>query len=181
MVTEQPVANAAGAVREIRARSGLSQRGLADASGTSGPTVAAYEKERVEPRLSTLTRLADAAGLRVELRVRSADPGEAARERRERRSRGLGSALALAAEQDWPAARALALENLDRLELAVGANASRRVLDDWRRTIEAGPADVRAALVATGERAHDLRQLNPFAGLLTDRERRLALAAASPE
>jgi len=54
-------------VRAVRVEAGLSQRDLAARAGTSGATVAAYEGGSKEPRLSTLRRLVQAAGMRLEL------------------------------------------------------------------------------------------------------------------
>ena len=56
----------------MRGAADLTQEELAEAAGTSQPTVAAYEAGRAEPRLSTLERLAEAAGhdLIVEVRPR---------------------------------------------------------------------------------------------------------------
>jgi hypothetical protein len=50
-------------------------------------------------------------------------------------------------------------------------------LDRWDRLIDAGSEVVIRALVAETSEGVELRQNSPFAGVLTDRERRLALAA----
>lgn len=170
--------DAAEVLRDMRAEAGLSQRALAQRSGTSGPTVAAYERGTKEPRLSTLTRLAAGAGMRVEVRVLPADRGARQRGRRERRSLALAAATATAVERDFAAATRLADANLDRASAVVGDNASRAWIVEWRRILGRGPKAVRAALLDPGDRGHDLRQMSPFAGLLTDAEREAAMAAA---
>jgi ribosome-binding protein aMBF1 (putative translation factor) len=53
-------------VLAARLEAGLSQRALADRAGTSGATIAAYELGTKEPRISTLRRILDAAGMRLE-------------------------------------------------------------------------------------------------------------------
>jgi excisionase family DNA binding protein len=50
-------------------------------------------------------------------------------------------------------------------------------LERWERLVEAGPEAVIRALVADTPESVELRQNSPFAGVLTDRERRLALNA----
>jgi hypothetical protein len=47
----------------------------------------------------------------------------------------------------------------------------------WERLVDAGPEAVIGALVADTPESAELRQNSPFAGVLTDRERRLALNA----
>jgi hypothetical protein len=49
----------------------------------------------------------------------------------------------------------------------------------WKDAVEAGPDAVRKLLLADGIEGDDLRQVAPFAGVLTDAERRLVLAAAA--
>ncbi|MDX6699063.1 MAG: hypothetical protein QOE65_2460 [Solirubrobacteraceae bacterium] len=53
------------AIREARARAGLSQEALAERAGTSQATVSAYENGRKRPSLETLERLLAAAGARL--------------------------------------------------------------------------------------------------------------------
>ncbi|MEE2897521.1 MAG: helix-turn-helix transcriptional regulator [Gemmatimonadota bacterium] len=54
-------------IRAVRRVRGLTQSWLAAASGTSQPTVAAYEAGRKSPTLSTLRRLAESVGLEVRI------------------------------------------------------------------------------------------------------------------
>jgi transcriptional regulator with XRE-family HTH domain len=165
-------------VKRLRIESGLSQRALAYEAGTSGPTVASYESGRKEPRLSTLQRLAASVGFAVEVRLVRSDPGSMARARRERRSLALAAATAAAVEQDRERAVQLAQSNLDRMDTVVHGTAARALLDEWRDTIARGVPAVRAALLELGDHGHDLRQMTPFAGLLSDGERAAAMAAA---
>ena len=57
-------------IPEARRRSGLSQGELARRSGTSRPTLSAYEHGRVSPTLETLERILDAAGQELVARPR---------------------------------------------------------------------------------------------------------------
>lgn len=64
------VMNTADLLKQMREDAGLSQEAVARGAGTSQPTLAAYEAGRAEPRLSTLERLAVAAGFDLSLEAR---------------------------------------------------------------------------------------------------------------
>lgn len=165
-------------VRQIRDATGLSQREFAARVGTSGPTISQYEGGKKEPRWSTVAQMAAAFGLEARPEVRLADVGAAHRVRRDRRRRGLAAAVAAAVEADWPSAQSLARRNLEVLRAAAEPSAM-RWLDTWTDLVGAGPEATIAQLLAVGDEADDMRQMQPFAGLLSDGERRAALAAAS--
>jgi DNA-binding transcriptional ArsR family regulator len=95
-------------------------------------------------------------------------------------------ALALAAAIADKLARDPSLVERARAYIAkrtTGASSGeRRELAEWDRLLRtASPARLRRFLVDPGERATRLRQTLPFLGLLTERERRQALVAASAE
>lgn len=73
--------DAARLLRTTRTRSGLSQRALAAAAGTSQPAVAAIESGRKQPTVATLDRLLRALGTELV----AAEPAQAALLRRARR------------------------------------------------------------------------------------------------
>ena len=79
----------------------------------------------------------------------------------------------------WDRALALAEQNLETMEAAVGDNRAQLVLERWRQILGRGLAAAVAALRDDSEAGDELRQMHPFAGLLTDDERRLVLAAAN--
>ena len=165
-------------VRDVRIRTGLSQRALADVAGTSGPTIADYESGRKEPRLSTLSRIAGAGGLELELRV-VPSRHERALERQRRLRLAIAAATAVRVREQWDEARSMALEQLDSLEVNGRGASNARWVERWRRAVEHGPDAVSRVLLRSGEDGDDLRQVAPFAGLLSDDERRLVLAAAA--
>lgn len=67
-------------IRTARHRAGLTLRALAELSGTSHATLAAYEQGRKMPRADTLARILEAAGFSlVPTSVRRSDHGIAAR------------------------------------------------------------------------------------------------------
>ncbi|WP_229382357.1 hypothetical protein [Microbacterium schleiferi] len=45
-------------------------------------------------------------------------------------------------------------------------------LDEWERMLAAPTGELIEFMLATGERADDLRQMTPFAGVLSEDERR---------
>lgn len=57
-------------LREARRRAGLSQRALAERAGTAQSVVARIEAGTASPRVSTLEQLLDAAGQRLDVRLR---------------------------------------------------------------------------------------------------------------
>jgi transcriptional regulator with XRE-family HTH domain len=174
----EPTADLAHMVLAFRQETGLSQRAFAERAGTSGPAVAAYEAGAKEPRWSTLVRMAAAAGFELEIDPRpSGDPGARHRERRERRRLAVAAATGSAVVADWPAAETVARRNLDRMRSDAPA-ATQRWVDRWVALVDAGAEAVHRQLLDEGEEADDLRQMTPFAGLLGEAERRVALAVA---
>lgn len=161
----------------IRQRTGLSQRSFAEVVGTSGPTIAAYESGAKEPRWSTLERIANDTGHLLDVRLVGTGRGAALRARRERRGLALAAAVAGAVTRDFERAIRLAEKNLVKATNVMGTNRGQRWLDEWRTILDRGPDAVCAALLDTTPHGHDMRQVNPFAGLLTDAEREAALAA----
>lgn len=61
---------AAALLREVRAAAGLSLRGLAEAAGVATSTVHRIERGLLQPTVETLERIAEAAGVRVDLEPR---------------------------------------------------------------------------------------------------------------
>jgi len=66
--------DAAVLLQEVRRRSGLSRRKLAQRGGTSASTLAAYETGASVPSVSTLERILRAAGFEAEVTLRRSPP-----------------------------------------------------------------------------------------------------------
>lgn len=62
--------------REMRARTGMSQRELAQRAAVPPATIARIEKGRMEPTLALLERIAAAADLALTLSLSPVDPDE---------------------------------------------------------------------------------------------------------
>jgi len=156
-----------------RVEAGLSQRELARRAGTSGATVAAYERGSKEPRLSTLRRLLEAAGMRLDLIYTPVTHDGVARPtREERRSLALHRAIVAKLAADPEGALAKARRNLAVIRRANQDRSADSWLGEWGRLLRGPISAVVEVLVSTSQRARDLRQVTPFAGVLSDEERR---------
>ena len=169
---------AAEIVRQVRLRSGLSQRALAEAAGTSGPTIADYEAGKKEPRLSTIQRLIEAGGFKLLVQI-APDRHERAIARQRQIRMGMAAATAIRVKERWPEAKVLAMQQLAAMEEHVRGASATRLLRLWHRSLEQGPGFAAELLMRVGEEGDDLRQLSPFVGLFSDEERRLLLAAVA--
>lgn len=168
---------AAALVLAARLEAGLSQRALAELAGTSGATIAAYELGTKEPRLSTLRRIVEAAGMGLEWRCSPAADAMAARLTREdRRSLALHRAIAARLLADPAKVITKARRNLRVMRRANADGSADAWFDEWERRLAGPVAGVVEVLVSHDEEARDLRQVTPFAGVLTDDERRAIYA-----
>ena len=166
-----------GLIRRMRRDSGMSQRLLASRPGPRARRSRRRDRHEgaapVDPRADR-----DSAGYRLDVWLVPLDEGFHLRARRERRSLAMAAATAAAVERDFTVARHLAEVNLSKMDEVVGSNSSGRLLAEWRSLLDDGPGSVRSVLLDQSEHGHDMRQMTPFAGLLTDGERSAALAVA---
>lgn len=164
-----------------RTEAGLSQRELGARAGTSGATIAAYERGTKEPRLSTLRRLLEAAGMRLEFGYapRSTRRRAVVLTREEQRSLALHRVVAARLAADPAKVLAKARRNLSVMRRANTDGSAEVWLAEWHRRLRGPLAGVIEVLVSTGQSARDLRQVTPFAGVLSDDERRAIYRDAS--
>jgi hypothetical protein len=142
-------------------------------AGTSGATVAAYERSAKEPRLSTLCRLLEAAGMRLELSYTPVThDGVAQLTREERRSLALHRAIVAKLAADPDGVLAKARRNHAVMRRANEDGSAEPWLAEWGRLLRGPISPVVEVLVSTSQRARDLRQVTPFAGVISDEERR---------
>ena len=141
----------------------MTQVELARRAGTSQPTIAAYESATKSPNLRTLRRLAGAAGL--DLVVLFVTPLT----REDRRSLMLHHHIARRLRADPEGVLAIAKANADLMWK--GQHGARPLLDEWRAILSRPTAQIVAAMTDPGVHARDLRQVTPFAGVLTTAER----------
>ena len=151
----------------MRRAAGLSQRALAQRGGTSAPTIAAYEAGDKEPRLTTLDRLAGAAGFR--LRIELAPAAAVDLQRTDRRSLALHASVFDHLLRDPESVRKTARRNL-RVMAAANPDAT-PWLEEWTLLLDGPLHELAAVLISTDEQACGLRRSSPFAGVLSHEER----------
>ena len=111
----------------------------------------------------------------VHRRVRRADLEAfiGRRPRREQlRSLWLNRVVAGKLAQDPDRVLARARRNLERFQAIHAGGTAVRWLDEWQRIIAQGPEAVMRTLTSEAPHAADLRQNSPFAGVLSESERR---------
>ncbi len=151
------------AVRELRELTGMTQVELARLAGTSQPTIAAYESGSKSPTMRTVARLARAVGL--DLVVSFVPPLT----REDRRSLLLHRSVARRLRSDREGVVKIARHNIELMwERQPGA---RPLLAEWKQILQRATPDIVAVLTDAGVHARDLRQVTPFAGVLTAAER----------
>ena len=150
-------------VQLIRAAAGITQRELADAAGTSQPTVAAYESGAKSPTWRTVERIASSVGLvcyPAVVRPLTRD---------QRRSLYLHAAIAKELTNRPTEVIEIARQNIDKMR-SVNPHAW-RLLDEWERILRGMTIQIVARMLDPSEHARDLRQATPFAGVLTPAQR----------
>lgn len=75
--------------------------------------------------------------------------------------------------------RATARHNLGRMRLRPRNPYAESWLDEWSALIDGPVESLIETMLRADERANDLRQMTPFAGVLTDDERQQAINKAS--
>ncbi len=150
-------------IQRLRQAAGLTQAALAEAGGTSQPAIAAYEAGRKSPTMSTLARLARAAGL--EAAVEFYPPLT----REDRRSIRLHRAIAtrLTEEPD----RVLAQARHALTHMIERQNGVPQPLREWEVLLDRPLSALLALLIDPDPWARELRHVTPFAGVLTAAER----------
>ncbi|HKY14424.1 MAG TPA: helix-turn-helix transcriptional regulator [Microthrixaceae bacterium] len=150
-------------VRAIRAAVGWTQAELARAAATSQPTIAAYETGAKSPTWRTVERLAAAAGLACYPFV---GPPMT---RDQERSLVLHRHLAERLVADPRRVLSTARRTLATMEEANPG--AKPLLEEWSRIIDRPLEEVVSQLLDPSEHGRDLRQVTPFAGVLSARER----------
>lgn len=141
----------------------MTQVALAQAGGTSQPTIAAYEADRKSPTISTLRRLARAVGL--EAAVEYYPPLT----REDRRSLGLHRAIVKRLRDDPDRVLAQARHCLERM-LAC-QDGSSLPLREWSVLLNRPVEALLPLLSHPDPWARELRHVTPFAGVLSAAER----------
>lgn len=161
------------AVRSLRETAAVTQRTLAEAGGTSQPTIAAYEAGRKSPTVATVCRLARCVGL--EATVEYHPPLT----REDRRSLVLHRAIAKRLMDSPGRVLALARRNLRRMrERNFGSSSALR---EWGVLLDRPLPALARLLTDADPWARELRHLTPFAGVLSAAERTTTYRAFADE
>ena len=150
-------------IRRLRDQAALTQAELAHAGGSSQPTIAAYEAGRKSPTLGTLERLAESVGL--EASVTYHEPMT----REERRSLALHGAIATRLREDPAPILAAARATLARM--IARADSSSQPVREWKVLLDRPLPALLPLLTDPAPWMRELRQVTPFAGVLSARER----------
>lgn len=150
-------------VRCIRAAVGLTQSGFAEAAQTSQPAVAAYETGAKSPTWRTIERMADSVGLACY--PLAATPFT----RDQARSLALHAAISQELRIRSESVIELARRNVCRMRIQ-NPDAS-PLLDEWERILDGTVDQIVARMLDPSEHGRDLRQITPFAGVLTSAQR----------
>lgn len=153
-------------VRDLRSLAEVTQADLARAAKTSQPTVAAYEAGTKSPTLATVERLAASVGM--EAVVVYVSPLT----REDRRSLALHHVIAQRLRQDPEAVLGIARRNRDKMSEAHPH--AHELLDEWHDILERPVSSIVETMVDPSMHARALRQVTPFAGVLSPAERSVA-------
>lgn len=149
-------------VRHLREITGRTQAELAEAAGTSQPTIAAYEAGRTSPTLRTVRGLARAAGLDTYVTFHPPMTRE------ERRSLAFHEVIAQRLQEDPERVIAKARRTLVKMRKVAPTS---RPIAEWRVLLDRPPSDLLPVLTDPSPWARELRHVTPFAGVLSARER----------
>ncbi len=150
-------------VQSIRAVVGMTQRQLADAAGTSQPTVAAYEAGAKSPTWRTVERMARSVGLACYPTVGTPLTRDQAR------SLVLHTAISRELRKREDEVIGNARRNISRMR-SLNPHAT-WLLDEWEGILEGTADQIVARMLDPSEHGRDLRQVTPFAGVLTPTQR----------
>ena len=150
-------------VRQLRRLVGVTQSRLASLAGTSQPTIAAYESGSKSPNLRTLRKLARSVGLEARIEF------EGAMSREDRRSLALHQSIARKLAQDPEAILRRAKKTLD-LMMKTHPRAA-PFLNEWEQILRRPVSEIADSLLDPKPKGRELRQVTPFAGVLSAKER----------
>lgn len=150
-------------MRVLREAAGLTQQELATVAGTSQSAIAAYESGRKSPTWRTIERLGEATGCMLDMRC------VPSLTREDRRSIALHTAICARLQEDPQGVLARARASLKRMHLLHPG--ARPLLDEWRLLLRRPLPALIPVLLDPSPWSRELRQVTPFTGVLSARER----------
>lgn len=147
----------------LRSHANITQQALAVRAGTSQPTIAQYESGSKSPTVATLKKLAASLGL--ELVVTYAPQLT----REDQRSLTYHRAVADVLKRDPVSAIGRAKGTLAKM--SQGQPWAKALFDRWRSWMDLPVEELISKMIDPGMMAREMRQVTPFAGLLTPKDR----------
>lgn len=156
------------AIRRLREHVGLTQKSLADRCGTSQPTIASYESGAKSPTVTTLRRLSMALGLDLVIIFTPRMTRE------DLRSLAYHREITRLLSQQPHSTIKRAKQTLLRMSKKHPEVAA--LFRRWRRWLNLSPEELISHILDPGTLARDMRQVSPFAGILSSQRRAKILA-----
>ena len=155
-------------VRQLRQQANVTQQELARRAGTSQSTIAAYEAGTKSPTLRTLENLASVLDLELEARF------VPKLKRVERRSLAFHRAVADSLQENPEEIIQRARTHLGRLRTLHPHAAA--LINRWYAWLDLPPDLLIKQFTDTSKLAQNMRQVSPFAGVLSAEQRKSILA-----
>jgi transcriptional regulator with XRE-family HTH domain len=154
-------------IRRLRSQTGVTQKKLAMMAGTSQPTIASYETGKKSPNLDTLEKLAKSLGLEVAVSfVRPLS-------REDLRSLAYHQAIIEKLKREPATVLTKARRNIEIMSKKHPD--AKKLFDQWRQWLDLPMNDLVNCCLDSSPLARDMRQVTPFAGLLSAHERLMIL------
>lgn len=150
-------------VNDLRLKAGLTQQELAHRVGTSQPTLAAYESGAKSPTLRTLENMVAALGYEATI------DWIPVLTREDRRSLAYHQAVVEKLRLEPQVTLSKASNNLVRLQKQHPSVSA--LFKRWKLWLKLPLADLSALILNPGSEHRDMRQVSPFAGVLSASER----------
>jgi len=147
----------------LRAQVGVTQKNLAKMAGTSQPTIALYEAGKKSPTLATLERLARSLGLEVAVSFVLPLTREDLR--------SLAYHRAIIEELKREPAAVLARSRRNLAIMSKKHPDAKKLFDHWKQWLNFPIDDLINYCLDLSLFARDMRQVTPFAGILSARKR----------
>lgn len=157
-------------LRDVRLRNGLSVRGLARVADVSPATIDRLEHGRVSPTRS-VDKILEAVGCRLVTHAERVDDPPLTRQ--DRRSLAFHRMVARHVLEQPDQVRETARRNLETMRRANPDGSADSYFDRWEDILDGPDADLLVVLLSTKDEARSLRQVTPFAGVLSPEERAL--------
>ncbi len=154
-------------IKALRQQADITQQELAARAGTAQSTIAAYETGAKSPTIRTVEKTARAVGLEMCVVF------VPAMTREDRRSLAFHRAVAARLAENPEPVINRTRRQLRRL--ITGHEHAAPILRRWRCWLDLPVAELIDRMLDPGQQARDMRQVSPFAGVLSARERAAVL------